>query len=113
MKWTFADIWEVVADAVPDQEALVHGETRRTWAEYENRAARLAQVFTDHGLKPDAKVALFSYNNPEYLEAQFGIFKFRGVPINVTTVISRRSWFICSKIPTARRWSFRRSSRTA
>lgn len=83
MKWTFADIWEVVADAVPDQEALVHGKVRRTWAEYENRAARLAQVFTDHGLKPDAKVALFSYNNPEYLEAQFGIFKFRGVPINV------------------------------
>lgn len=83
MKWHFADIWEVVADAVPDQEALVHGETRRTWAEYENRAARLAQVFTDHGLGPDSKVALFSYNNPEYLEAQFGIFKFRGVPINV------------------------------
>lgn len=83
MKWHFADIWEVVADAVPDQEALVHGTTRRSWAEYEDRAARLAQVFTDHGLKPDAKVALFSYNNPEYLEAQFGIFKFRGVPINV------------------------------
>lgn len=83
MKWHFADIWEVVADAVPDQEALVHGEMRRTWAEYEGRAARLAQVFTDHGLGPDSKVALFSYNNPEYMEAQFGIFKFRGVPINV------------------------------
>ncbi len=83
MKWTFADIWETVADAVPENEALVHGETRRSWAEYENRAARLAQVFTDHGLKPDSKVALFSYNNPEYMEAQFGVFKFRGVPINV------------------------------
>lgn len=83
MKWHFADIWEVVADTVPDSEALVHGEIRRSWAEYENRAARLAQVFTDHGLKPDAKVAIFSYNCPEYLEAQFGIFKFRGCPINV------------------------------
>lgn len=83
MKWHFADIWEVVADTVPEREALVHGETRVTWAEYENRAARLAQVFTDHGLKPDSKVAIFSYNCPEYLEAQFGIFKFRGCPINV------------------------------
>lgn len=83
MKWHFADIWETVADAVPDQEAVVHGTSRRSWADYENRAARLAQVFTDHGLGPVSKVALFSYNNPEYLEAQFGIFKFRGVPINV------------------------------
>lgn len=83
MKWHFADIWETIADAIPDAEALVHGETRRSWADYENRAARLAQVFTDHGLKPDAKVSIFSYNCPEYLEAQFGIFKFRGCPINV------------------------------
>jgi fatty-acyl-CoA synthase len=83
MEWHFADIWEVVADAVPQSEALVHSETRRTWAEYENRAARLAQVFTDHGLKPGAKVAIFSYNCAEFLEAQFGTFKFRGCPINV------------------------------
>lgn len=83
MEWHFADIWEVVADTVPQNEALVHGDTRRTWSEYENRAARLAQVFTDHGLKPDAKVSIFSYNCTEYLEAQFGIFKFRGCPINV------------------------------
>lgn len=83
MKWHFADIWETIADAIPDAEALVHGDTRRSWADYENRAARLAQVFDDNGLKPDSKVSIFSYNCSEYLEAQFGIFKFRGCPINV------------------------------
>lgn len=83
MNWHFADIWEVIADAVPEAPALVHTDTRRSWAEYDDRAARIATVLTDHGLEPDSKVAIFAYNSPEYLEAQFGIFKIRGGPINV------------------------------
>lgn len=83
MRWHFADIWEVVADTVPEAPALVHGDTKRNWAEYDDRAARLATVLTDHGLGPDSKVAIFAYNSNEYLEAQYGIFKIRGVPINV------------------------------
>ena len=83
MKWHFADIWEVIADVIPENEALVYGQTRRSWQEYENRAARLAQVFTDQGLGPDAKVAIFACNCSEYLEAQFGLFKARCVPVNI------------------------------
>ncbi len=79
----FADIWEIVADAVPDAPALNHAGQSRSWAEYDERSARLAQVFVDHGLKPDSKVAICSYNCGEYMEAQFAAFKMRGVPINV------------------------------
>jgi 3-oxocholest-4-en-26-oate---CoA ligase len=35
----YADVIEGYADRVPDAIALVHGETRRTWAEFEDRAA--------------------------------------------------------------------------
>jgi hypothetical protein len=31
MKWCFAEIFETVAALVPDQPALVNGDTRRTW----------------------------------------------------------------------------------
>ena len=35
------------------------------------------------GIGPDSKVALYGYNSNEYLEVQFGVFKARGVPVNV------------------------------
>lgn len=83
MQRHFADIWETVADAIPDDIALVHGETRRTWKEYDDRAARLANVMVSAGLKAEAKVGLYAYNSNEYLEAHFAVFKARMVGINV------------------------------
>jgi acyl-CoA synthetase (AMP-forming)/AMP-acid ligase II len=83
MTWQMADIWENIAAAIPDQPALIHGEKRQSWAEYENRAARVAQIFTDHGLEPGAKLSIYSYNSAEYMETQFGAFKARVCPVNV------------------------------
>ena len=40
--FNFADIWEMVADSVGDREALVGGSQRRTYAQLEDRANRLA-----------------------------------------------------------------------
>ena len=41
---------------------LAHGELVRTWAEFEDRAARLAHVLDAHGVGHDDKVALALYN---------------------------------------------------
>jgi len=38
MEKHFATLWEAVADAIGDHEALVTGATRRTWSEYEDSA---------------------------------------------------------------------------
>jgi fatty-acyl-CoA synthase len=81
--WHFASVWEQIADAVPDRTALVHGDTRRSWAAYDERAARLATALSGAGIGPDSKVGLYAYNCPEYLEAQYAIFKVRGAAINV------------------------------
>jgi len=81
--WNLADVWETIADVVPDAPALIHGDLTRTWAEYEQRAARLATVFAEHGIGRDSKVAHYLYNGPEYLEATFASFKCRAVPVNV------------------------------
>ncbi len=82
MRWHFASVWEAVADAVPDAPALVEGEVRRSWREYEERAARIASGLAASGLGVGAKVGLYAYNSNAYLEAHFGAFKIRGVPVN-------------------------------
>lgn len=83
MTWQMADIWENIAQAIPDKPAIVDGDKRYSWSEYENRAARVAQILTDHGLKPGAKLSIYSYNSAEYMETQFGAFKARICPVNV------------------------------
>jgi len=83
LTWCFAPLWEAIADAVPDQTALVNAAVRRSWRAYEDRAARVAGALARVGVGPDSKIGLFGYNSNEYLEAQFGIFKSRAVPVNV------------------------------
>ena len=75
MTWHFASIWEAVADAIPDAPALACGPVRRTWREYDDRAARFASALEQAGLGSGAKVGLYASNCNEYLEAQFGIFQ--------------------------------------
>jgi fatty-acyl-CoA synthase len=83
MEFHFASVWETIADTLPDDIAVVHGQRRFTWREHEDRAARVAGAYTAAGLGPDSKIGLYLYNGNEYLEAHFGAFKMRGVPINV------------------------------
>ena len=83
MTWQMADIWENIAKAIPGKPAIVDGDKRYSWAQYENRAARVAQLLTDHGLRPGAKLSIYSYNSAEYMETQFGAFKARVCPVNV------------------------------
>ena len=80
--WNFADVWEVVAQQVPDATALVHGERRVLWAELDRRANGVAQVLLDAGVEEQDKVAQYLYNGPEYLESVFATFKAGLAPIN-------------------------------
>ena len=81
--WNIADIWESHAAVVPNAPAIFFGDVELSWADFENRAARLATVFNDAGLDRDSKVALYLYNGPAYLDATFAAFKQRMVPVNV------------------------------
>jgi len=80
--WNFADVWETVADTVPDAPALVHGERRLSWAETDARADGVARALLELGVAHQDKVAHYLYNGPEYLESTFGILKAGLVPVN-------------------------------
>jgi 3-oxocholest-4-en-26-oate---CoA ligase len=95
MEMHYATIWESIADTIPEATAVVHGDTVRTWADYDQRAARIAAAYAAAGLGHDSKVGLYMYNGNEYLEAQYGAFKIRGVPINVNyRYLDAELWYL-------------------
>ncbi len=79
----WATLWEAIADAVPDAIALVQGEVRRSWAAFDERAARLAAGLRTAGVSAGSRVAQFLVNSPEYAESYFAALKLRAIPVNV------------------------------
>ena len=91
----FATVWESIADVIGDETALVHGENRRTWTEFDQRSARMAAAYVAAGLGHDSKVGLYLYNGNEYVEAHNGAFKMRGVPVNVNyRYLDEELWYL-------------------
>src|SRR3954452_14054108 len=83
MDWNFADLFEAVADTVPDKTAIVCDGRRSTFAELDERSTRLANHLIGAGGGVGDHVGIYAYNGPEWVEAMFGIWKARAVPINV------------------------------
>lgn len=79
----FATAWEAVVDELPEADAIVQGERRLTYADYDDGAARFAAAIEAAGVAPGSNVSLYLYNCPEYLVAQYGTFKHDCGPINV------------------------------
>lgn len=61
------------AAVYPDYPAVVHGQTRRTWAETWARCRRLASALEKRGIQPGQTVAAMLPNVPAMFEAHFGV----------------------------------------
>src|SRR3954454_10396994 len=83
MGFNLADLFEIVADTAPDRLALVAADQRRTYRELDERANRFANYLRDVGVLPGQHVGIYAFNRAEWVEAMFGCFKARAVPINV------------------------------
>ena len=81
-EWTFADVWETVADTIPDRIALAHGDRQVTWRQFDHRADGIAAALLNAGLQRQEKVALYLHNAPAYLESAFAALKAGLVPVN-------------------------------
>ena len=78
---SFARAWQTVAALAPDRVAIVRGDRRVTFGEFDERAERLAWVMRDANVGPDDEVAIMCVNAPEYLEAFFAAQKLGAVPV--------------------------------
>ena len=83
MNESFATVLEAVGDLRRDRVAVTHGDRSRTWAELDERAARLAGHLAAQGIGPESRVAVALYNGIEYLETVYAVLKLRAVPVNV------------------------------
>ncbi len=91
--FNLADLFEIVADTVPDRTALVcpapangHArgtDVRWTYRQLDERANRLGHHLLDHGVASGDHVAVLSWNRAEWIEAELGIYKARASVINV------------------------------
>lgn len=84
LAWNLADLFELVADTAPDRLALAHDPEGRTWtwAELDRRTDALARHLRETHETGD-KLAIYSHNRPEFVEALVGAMKARLAPVNV------------------------------
>jgi len=78
--FNLADLFELVADAVPERTAIVAGTTSRTYAQLDERATRLAHTLD---VEPGAHVGCCLRNSIAHVELILACYKARAVPINV------------------------------
>ena len=83
MEFNLADLFEASVDAYPDREYLVANGERRTYAEMEARANRLAHFLQGRGIGPGDHVGIYAYNSVEWVETTSAIFKLRAIWINI------------------------------
>lgn len=81
--FNLADLFEAAVDEWPDRDYIVDERERRTFAEMDRRANRLAHHLLDQGVKPGEHVGIYALNRVEWVEALWAIFKIRAVWINI------------------------------
>ena len=80
--WNFAEMWEVIAEQVPDAPAQAQGDRRFTWREFDERANGVAHTLLEAGVEEQDKVAQYLHNCPEYLESVYASWKAGLAPVN-------------------------------
>ena len=81
MEYNLADLFESVADTVPDREALVYADRglRYTYREFDGVAEECARALMALGLGKGDHVAVWGQNVPEWVILQFATGKMGAV----------------------------------
>ncbi len=67
---------------MPDRVAISTPDRDYTYADFDDRAARLAHVLRDAGVGEGDTVACYLYNSAAYLETVYAAFKLGAIPVN-------------------------------
>jgi acyl-CoA synthetase (AMP-forming)/AMP-acid ligase II len=83
VEYHLADLFEHAVDNFADRDFLVCDGKRRTYAQMEERANRLAHHLQDAGVKPGDHVGIYALNSVEWVEILWAVFKIRAVWVNI------------------------------
>jgi acyl-CoA synthetase (AMP-forming)/AMP-acid ligase II len=83
LHFNLADLFEHAVDHFPDRVYLVAEGKRRTYAEMEERANRLAHHLAANGVGPGDHVGIYAFNSVEWVETLWAVFKLRAVWVNI------------------------------
>jgi len=94
--FSFPQVYEALAAALPEREAIVFRERRLSYPDFVQRSRRLANYLLSRGMRVRRErselqghesgqdhLALYLYNGNEYLEGMLGAFMARVAPLNV------------------------------
>jgi acyl-CoA synthetase (AMP-forming)/AMP-acid ligase II len=81
--FNLADLFEQAVDHFGPRECLVANGVRRSYAQMEERANRLAHHLARHGVRPGDHVGIYAQNCVEWVETLWAVFKIRGVWVNI------------------------------
>jgi 3-oxocholest-4-en-26-oate---CoA ligase len=83
VEYNLADLFEHAVDHFGEREYLVCEGRRRSFAEMEARANRLAHHLAAKGVGPGDHVGIYAYNSVEWVETLWAVFKLRAVWVNI------------------------------
>src|SRR5262245_5375404 len=83
MTYNLAEAFDLIAATCPDRAGLGQGERRLTWQALERRARNVSAWMVARGASHQGKVAIYTYNNPAYMEGVYAAMKASLVPANV------------------------------
>ena len=83
--WNYAELWETIAEQIPDAPAQIQGSRSIAWGEWDRRANGVAHTLLAADLAEQDKVAQYLHNCPEYLESMYAAWKAGLVPVNTNS----------------------------
>ena len=79
----FAQILDEAVSSCPEREAIVYGSTRISYGELDRLINKTANMLLSDGIGKGTPVALISRNTPEFLIAEFALYRIGAVPVKI------------------------------
>ncbi len=90
MGLNLASILTASAERVPDTPAIRLGDSEVSYAELDERSARLATLLREKGLDPGDRVGVMLPNVPEFPVAYYGVLRAGGIVVPMNVLLKRR-----------------------